>query len=70
LRRKPESDLEKAAAWLAWRTTPQVERPQLDTWLKNKFGVDGQGINNVLSDNFHNYKRKVPKDRLSALKEN
>jgi len=67
---RPEKDIERAAAWLAWKTTPKQKKPKLGTWLGEKFGIDAHGNNNVSDENFHNYKRKVPRDRLSALKGN
>jgi hypothetical protein len=66
---RPESDLEMAAAWLAWNTTPKSERPKLETWLSDKFGVDEHGTFNVLTDNFHSYKRKVPPERIAQVEE-
>lgn len=70
LGRKPESGLEMAAAWLAWKTTPSEKRPKLETWLGEKFGMNNYGVPNLLPTTFHNYKRKVPPKRLSHLKEN
>lgn len=70
LGRKPESPLEMAAAWLAWHTTPKSVRPNLDTWLGDKFGLAETSALNLQSTTFHNYKRHVPQDRLSSLKEN
>jgi hypothetical protein len=70
LGRAPESDNEMAAAWLAWNTIPQRDKPRLETWLEEKFGVKEDNTLNLQSTTFHNYKRKVPAERLSKLKEN
>lgn len=70
LGRKPESDLEMAAAWLAWHTMPTEKKPKLDTWLGDKFGSDERNVLNLQSSTFHNYKRKVPAERLSSPKGN
>lgn len=66
---KPESELEMAAAWLAWHTTPKKQRVKRQHWLEEKFGVDAKDNPNVFDSNFDNYRRKVPTERLIALKD-
>ena len=72
LGRAPESDLEKAATWLAWHMIPKNIRRNQQAWLDDKLGtttVKGETFSNVSQQTFYKYKRFVPKERLTVMEE-